>query len=113
MSRKEEEILFAASTRFSKMLMRVTDALCKYTVLDSRTSVQEAGYEGFVELMKKSLPLFWQYNKLIDEELYYKLIAYQYLLKRKAEEGDEHAIATYNKLAPVLEQVLMLQMDKD
>ena len=105
------EILFKASTQFSRMMIRVTDALLKYSSLDYRNPVQEAGYQGFIELMKKSLPLIWQYNEFIDDELNRKLFAYHYLLKRKAEEGDGEAKMIYNELAPELEQILLLPMN--
>lgn len=102
------EILFQESTQFSKMMMRVTDALLRYTSLNYRNPVQEAGYKGFIELLKKSLPFIWQYNEFVDEELNRKLMAYHYLLKQKAEEGDGDAKIIYNDLAPGLEQILFV-----
>lgn len=110
MSRDESEILRMASSKFSRKMIRVTDALLEFTNIRILSPVQEAGYEGFVEVMKESLPMIQPSNKLIDEALFLKLEEWYNLLKEKALSGNEHSKTIFNDLAPDFERILNLQM---
>ena len=112
MINKEKDIEVQTSNQFTKMLLRVTEALIKYTTLSNRTAVQEAGYIGFVELLKKSLPVLNRLNGFIDEALHLKLTTYYYLMKEMAEEGDQNALMIYQDLAPGLEKLLFVPMNE-
>lgn len=94
-----------------KKLQPVFDAANHYATMSCRTPDEEKEYQKLLAVLQKAIPALGGLTEFFENELFREAVAYYYMLKEKAAEGDPEIQAIVRELAPLFGEALMDKFD--
>ncbi len=113
MKKSDKEKLRAISEDLSKILPPMLEKVRHYATMSNRTPDEEKEYRELIDLVVRAKPAISMLKDYFDNEINLNATAYYYSIKQKAEDGDPKAKEIISELAPLYEQALLEQMDKN
>lgn len=113
MKKADLEKLKKNLAELSEFLKPVYEKIEDYTRMEFRTPDEEKELEQLLQLVKEATPIFGAAADIFGNEAFINATAYYNSLKQHAEKGDELAQKIYKELAPLYEQALLSQINKN
>jgi hypothetical protein len=113
MDKNDKEKLRELAADLAKMLLPAISRVHDFAAMSYRTPDEEKQYQELMNLIKQAAPILGLMKDFFGNEAYRASVAWYFSVKEAAEKGDARAQEIVNELAPLYQQALFDQLDKN
>lgn len=113
MNNDDKEKLREVAAGLAKLMPQIISQVRDYAALNYRTPEEEKQYQELLKLVKESLPVITLLKDFFGSEAYRSTVGWYYSVKEAAEQGNSKAREIVDELAPLYQQSIIDQLNKN